>query len=57
MFSVVAGRKLTRLLMIQRIVNMKVIVGQTYQKDIHLIDRAVTLTNMIDMSMIMENHQ
>ena len=56
MFSVVARRKLMSLLMIQRMVNMKVIVGQTYQKDMHLIDRIVTL-NMIDMSMIIENHQ
>ena len=45
-----------RLLMIQRMVNMKVIVGQTYQKDTRLMDKIVTLMNIISMNMIMENH-
>ena len=57
MFSVVAGRNLMSLLMIQRMVNMKVIVAQTYQKDTPLMDIIVTLMNIISMIMIIENHQ
>ena len=45
------------LLMIQRMVNMKVTGGQTYQKDTQLMDKIVTLTNIISMNMITENHQ
>ena len=55
--SVVAGRNLMSLLMIQRMVNMKVIVAQTYQKDTPLMDIIVTLMNIISMIMIIENHQ
>ena len=40
----------------QKMVTMRVIVIETYQKDIHLIDKMLMLTNMIVMNMNMENH-
>ena len=57
MFSVVAVRKLMSLIMIQRMVNMKVIVTQTCQRDTQLINKIVMLTNMISIIMIMANHR
>ena len=55
MFSVVTGRRLMSLLIIQRMVNMKVIATETHQRDTHLMDKMVMLTNMIGMTIIMEN--
>ena len=40
----------------QKMVTMRIIVIETYQKDIHLIDKMLMLTNMTGMNMIMENH-
>ena len=40
----------------QKMVTMRVIVIETYQKDINLIDKMLMLTNMIVMNMSMENH-
>ena len=42
--------------MMPKMVIMKDIVTETYQKDTHLIDKMVMLTNMIAMNMTMENH-
>ena len=56
MTSVLARMKLPSLLMMQRMVIMRVIGTQSYQKDTHLMDKMVTLMNMTGMNMIMENH-
>ena len=50
--------KLPSLLMMQRMVIMRVIVTQSYQKNTHLMDKTVMLMNTIAMTMNMENlHQ
>ena len=44
-------------LMMKKKVNMKVIATKTYQMNTRLIEKIVTLTNMIGINMIMQNHQ
>ena len=42
--------------MMPKMVIMKDIVTESYQRDTHLIEKMVMLTNMIAMNMKMENH-
>ena len=50
-------KKLMSPLMMKKKVNMKVIATKTYQMNTRLIEKIVTLTNMIGINMIMQNHQ